>query len=74
MPTHMRKHFFGILLPIVVAISAYFIYVTVNSFNPEGIEKVSCKSSSKQECLLENRRREFTQKWEMSSWSKNNLF
>ncbi len=70
----MRKHLSAILLPILVAAFAFIAFKATATSSSFKKENTSCQSNSKEKCLLEKRRKRFSQQWQMGTWSKNNFF
>ena len=70
----MRKHFFAILLPILVATFAFIAFKSMEYSSNFKSEHFNCLSNSKQQCLLEDRRKVFSQQWQMDTWSKTSFY
>ncbi len=64
----MRKHFKAILTPLVVSIFA-FVAVSVTAHSNHN--STNYKSNSKKESSLDIRKKSFSKKWEMRTWSKS---
>ena len=70
----MRKHILAILLPILVVILVFIVFKSNEYSNTIRSENIDCHSNTWQQCLLEKRRKTFSQKWQMDNWRKINEF
>ena len=70
----MRKHLLAILLPILVVIIAFIAFKSTKYSSALKNENLKCQLNSKEQCLLENRKKNFSQNWQMDTWRKTRFF
>jgi len=65
----MRKHIFSIVFTLAVAFGLYLAYQFDSKYVVDN-SVITCNDKSNKQCLLENRKRKFSNQWQMETWGK----